>query len=58
MTETMNEAAKMARREYYRRWRAANKDKIREANQRYWQRQGQIQIEKEKEKKEKKDDTD
>lgn len=27
-----------ARREYQRRWRAANKDKVRANNQRYWQR--------------------
>ncbi len=39
----------MARREYYRRWRAANKEKVREANRKYWQRQGQLRAEKEKE---------
>lgn len=27
-----------ARREYQRKWRAANKDKVRLNNQRYWQR--------------------
>lgn len=27
-----------ARREYQRRWRAANKDKVRANNQKYWQR--------------------
>lgn len=27
-----------ARREYQRKWRAANKDKVRANNQRYWQR--------------------
>lgn len=49
MSELINEAAKLARRDYYRRWRAANKDKVREANRRYWQRQGQIRLEKQKE---------
>ncbi len=27
-----------ARREYHRKWRAANKDKVKANNQRYWQR--------------------
>lgn len=27
-----------ARREYQRKWRAANKDKVKANNQRYWQR--------------------
>lgn len=27
-----------ARRAYYRAWRAANKDKVRQYNERYWQR--------------------
>ncbi|MDE5859747.1 MAG: phosphatase [Oscillospiraceae bacterium] len=27
-----------ARREYQRQWRAANKDKVKANNQRYWQR--------------------
>lgn len=28
----------LARREYQRKWRAANKDKVKANNQRYWQR--------------------
>lgn len=27
-----------ARREYQRQWRAANKDKVRENNKRYWEK--------------------
>lgn len=49
MANEFSEAAKLARRDYYRRWRASNKDKIREANRRYWQRQGEIREEKLKE---------
>lgn len=35
---TTNEKAKEMRREYLNNWRAKNKDKVREANKRYWQR--------------------
>ena len=35
---TMTEAAKEARREYKRRWNAANRDKQREYEMRYWER--------------------
>ena len=28
----------LARREYFRKWRQANKDKVREHNRRYWQK--------------------
>ena len=34
-------AAREARREYQRRWRASNPDKVRAANQRYWEKKGQ-----------------
>ena len=34
----MTEQAKEARREYMRAWAAANPDKIRAKNQRYWER--------------------
>lgn len=34
----MTEAAKEARREYKRQWNARNKDKVREAQARYWER--------------------
>lgn len=30
-----------ARRAYYRAWRAANKDKVRQYNERYWQRKAE-----------------
>lgn len=35
---TLEEKAKEERREYFRKWRAKNKDKIRESNRRYWER--------------------
>ena len=38
-----------ARREYYRKWRARNKDKIRETNRRYWEKKARIEAEKGKE---------
>ena len=34
----LDEAAKNERREYYRRWRAENKDKVRQHNRNYWER--------------------
>ena len=38
MTQEMSTKAKGSRAEYYRRWRAANPDKVREKNRRYWER--------------------
>lgn len=39
MTATaLDERAAEVRREYYRQWRAKNKDKVRENNRRYWER--------------------
>ena len=36
-TKTVDESAiAEARREYYRKWRAANKDKVRQHNHNYW----------------------
>ena len=35
---TLEERAKEERREYFRQWRAKNKDKVRENNRRYWER--------------------
>ena len=35
---TIEEMAKQERREYYRQWRAKNKDKVREINRRYWEK--------------------
>jgi hypothetical protein len=34
----MTEEAKAAKREYYRAYRAKNREKVREANRRYWER--------------------
>lgn len=31
------ERVKQARREYFRKWRANNKDRVKEYNRRYWQ---------------------
>ena len=38
MTEMMSQEAKKSRNEYYRRWRAANPEKVKEKNRRYWER--------------------
>lgn len=32
------EMARAERLEYFRKWRAANKDKVKEANRKYWER--------------------
>jgi len=37
----LNEQARKIRAEYYRQWRAKNRDKVREANQRYWERKAE-----------------
>lgn len=37
----MNEAAKQARREYQRKWNAAHRDKVKEYQERYWNRKAQ-----------------
>ena len=34
----ISEAARKELNDYMKNWRAANKDKIRESNQRYWER--------------------
>lgn len=34
----MNEKAKAARREYFRQYRAAHPEKVREQNRKYWER--------------------
>ena len=38
---SVDEKAKEARRAYSNAWRAANKDKVREYNQRYWKRKAE-----------------
>lgn len=35
-TNELSEQAKKSRNDYYRQWRANNKDRIREYNARYW----------------------
>lgn len=35
----LSEAAKQQRREYQRKWRAENPDKVREIQRRYWEKQ-------------------
>lgn len=41
----LEQAAILARREYQRKWRAANKDKVRESNRRYWEKRAQREME-------------
>ena len=43
MNESMNlsKAALEARREYKRRWRQANPEKVQEANRKYWERRAE-----------------
>jgi len=33
-----SEEAREAQREYYRKWRAQNKEKVREKNRKYWEK--------------------
>lgn len=40
-----------AQREYFRAWRAANKDKVREHNRRYWEKRTLKQQQEQKEQK-------
>jgi|LSQX01.1.fsa_nt_gb hypothetical protein len=37
----IDELAKEARREYYRKWRAKNPDKVKKATERYWRRKAE-----------------
>lgn len=43
----MNDAASKAKREYMRKWRAENKDRIKAHQQKYWERKAAEQAEKE-----------
>lgn len=43
--KTINEQARNARREYYREWRARNKDKIKASNERYWMKRARKLLE-------------
>lgn len=44
---TIEERAREERREYYRKWRAKNPDKVREHNRRYWEKRAALRAEKE-----------
>ena len=43
----LEELAKEARRKYIREWRRKHPDKVREWNQRYWERKGMKMLEEE-----------
>lgn len=47
--EELKELAREKNREYKRKWRTENKDKIREYNQRYWEKKALEAIKEEKE---------
>ncbi|MCR4861889.1 MAG: phosphatase [Ruminococcus sp.] len=36
------QAAILARREYYRKWRKANKEKVKQHTANYWKKKGQL----------------
>lgn len=46
---TLQERAAEERREYFRQWRAKNKDKVRENNRRYWERRAEKKAQAEQE---------
>ena len=51
MTDTqIAEMARAERLEYFRKWRAANKDKVKEANRKYWERKAEKRLQEENEK--------
>ena len=41
--ENIQERAKRIQREYHKKWRANNRDKVKEINQRYWLNKAQKQ---------------
>lgn len=41
MEENLTQDARNERLEYFRNWRANNKDKVRESNRRYWEKKAQ-----------------
>lgn len=52
MTDTqIAEMARAERLEYFRKWRAANKDKVKEANRKYWERKAAKRLQEESTKK-------
>lgn len=44
--ETLHEKAKELQREYHKKWRANNKDKVKAINQKYWLNKAQKEQEK------------
>jgi len=40
----IDELAKKERLEYFRKWRAANKDKVRKHNENYWKRKAEQKL--------------
>ena len=48
-TTTLQKRAAEERREYFRQWRAKNKDKVRENNRRYWERRAEKKAQAEQE---------
>ena len=46
---TLEERAREERREYFRQWRAKNKDKVRENHRRYWEKRAAMKAQAEQE---------
>lgn len=46
--ETIRDYIKLAKREYHREWQRNNRDKIKKAQQRYWQKKAKEILEKQK----------
>ena len=44
MKQTIEELAAKERKEYFRLWRAANKDKVKKHNATYWQRRAEKKL--------------
>ena len=52
MTDTqISEMARAERLEYFRKWRADNKDKVKESNRKYWERKATKRLQEENAKK-------
>ena len=45
MRQKIDDVAAEIRREYYRKWRAANKDRVRQHNANYWRKQAEKRME-------------
>lgn len=44
MEKSLDELAMEERREYFRKWRAANKDKVKKHNADYWKRRAEQKL--------------